>query len=106
MSRLFDRFDTGIGHDLQADDVLDVLRENFAGMGSGENGVNESSLFGNLEHGVEIGGEIGLEILAFAAVAAAETFGDNLAVLVKDGDADFVKHELFVVVSNAIDDFS
>ena len=58
-----------VGHALQVNDVLDVLRENFAGVCGGENGVDESPFLGNLKHGVEVGGEIGLEIPSFAAVA-------------------------------------
>ena len=45
---LSDRFDAVIGHDLQVYDVLHVLREDVAGMGSSQDGVNESTLLGNL----------------------------------------------------------
>lgn len=98
-------FDTVIGHDLQVHDVLDVLCENFAGMCGGENSVDESPLFGDFEHGVKVGGKVGLEIFAFATVAGSETFGDNVAVFVYDSDADFVKHKLLVVVLDTVDDF-
>ena len=45
---LSDRFDAVVGDDLQVYDVLHVLCKDVAGMGSGENGVNESPLLGNL----------------------------------------------------------
>ena len=45
---LSDRFDAVIRHDLQVYDVLHVLCKDVAGMGSGENGVNESPLLGYL----------------------------------------------------------
>ena len=103
---LSDSFDVVVGDDLQVYDVLHVLREDVAGMGSSQDGVNESTLLGNLEDGVDVVGKVGLEVLAFAAVAGAETFSDDIAVLVENGDADFVEDELLVVVGNAIDDFS
>ena len=45
---LSDRFDAVISNDLQVYDVLHVLCKDVAGMGSGENGVNESPLLGYL----------------------------------------------------------
>ena len=91
---------------MKINDVLNVLRKNLAGMGSSQDNVNESTLFGDFKHRVKVGGKVGFEILTFATVAGAETFGDNIAVLVDNADADFVKDELFVVVLDTVDDFS
>ena len=57
---LSDRFDAVIRHDLQVDDVLYVLCKDVAGMGSSQDGVDESPLLGYLQHGVEIGCKVGL----------------------------------------------